>query len=524
MQPKCPTTPVNFSPAPDRRRQLTRTISAGMGCSILLFFAIVGCQGPEAVVADAKPFAGVKLRIAVPDNATMRALVERHGRVWAANSGGTIEIAPADEAADVRLFAAPDAGREIGRLAPVDLSSLKGQEAFQFSRFLRYEVDHNMDWGGRLQMLPVLGESLLCVYRSDLLDNPRHTAALTERFKKRFHHPLRPGGAATWQEVSEIAAYFAAEPAWADGEKTATPRPSLVPLPASAEEFDRDFHAVAASFVRRKVTQEGAVFLQENQKTQLFFTYQLDANSGLPAITSPGFVAALKLQQELANFRPRGTAERPLEAFRAGQAVVALATLADLAWLQDPASPVHDRIGVWRVPASDTAIDPATNNIAPVADSEGNFVPYHGYAGCLGGVDISSTRLAAALDFLVFMSSPPVSLEVVCEPAWGGGPTRDSHLMDNRAGWHNYGLSARHTSELIDAVSGYSHAALNPAYRLRIANQRAYLDVFAEKVRPALVERKPAEAALKDAADAWTGLVKDRDALLREYRMSLGLR
>src|SRR5262245_52745555 len=97
-----------------------------------------------------------------------------------------------------------------------------------------------------------------------------------------------------------------------------TPRPSLVPLPASLLEFDRDFHAVASSFVRRTLKEEKIESLPAPQRSGLLFSYQIDATTGEPAIASDGFVAALTLLQQIQRYRLAGTAERPLEAFRSG--------------------------------------------------------------------------------------------------------------------------------------------------------------------------------------------------------------
>src|SRR5262249_17885672 len=154
----------------------------------------------------------------------------------------------------------------------------------------------------------------------------------------------------------------------------------------------------------------------------------------------------LQLLQQLQAYRPKGAVQRPLEAFRSGKAVFALATLADLAWLQEPGSPVRDKFGVCRVPGSDQSINPTTRKLESVQDRDGNLIPYSGHGVWPAGMAASAkeSALAAAKDLLVSLSSPPVSLEIACEPAWGGGSTRHSHL-DSRSGWFNYGLNKVHT-------------------------------------------------------------------------------
>jgi ABC-type glycerol-3-phosphate transport system substrate-binding protein len=213
-----------------------------------------------------------------------------------------------------------------------------------------------------------------------------------------------------------------------------------------------------------------------------------------------------------------------VEAFRAGQAVFALATLADLQPLQAANSPVRDRFGICRVPGSDVAVNPSTRRVASSPERDGNFVPYLGHGGWLAGVDAKAENAEAARELLLVLSSPRVSLEIACEPAWAGGPTRSTHL-DSRAGWYNYGLNEAHTVQLINALSSYYQAGLvNPAYALRGVNEAELVRAFAEQVRPAILEGKSPEEALRNAAAAWTAMTPDRDAFLHEYRMALGLK
>jgi multiple sugar transport system substrate-binding protein len=414
-------------------------------------------------------------------------------------------------------------GRLAAQLAPLNLVPSRGQDAYEFGRLLRLQIEHNMDWGGKVLAVPLLGESLFGVYRSDLISAPRHASALTGRFEKRFHHGLSSNGPSTWQQVAEVADYFAHEPNWTDGENAATPRSSLVPLSDSTDGFDREFNVVAASMVRRSINQEMAANLKELDKNDRFFSYQIDASTGAIAIAGPGFVAAVQFMQQMQAFRPKGASNHPIDAFRSGNAVFALATLADLASLQDKSSAVAGKFGICRVPGSGAAVDPASRKLTTTQEAEGNLIPYLGWGGWVAGVEAQSTQSSAAQDLLLFLSSPPVSQQAVCEPDWASGPMRSTHL-ENRACWHNYGLTQTETNQLIAALESYYHSTtLNPAYRLRMSNQQQFLQVFNEKVRSAITENKPANDALSEVARAWESLAPDRAARLTEYRHSLGL-
>jgi multiple sugar transport system substrate-binding protein len=495
---------------------------SALTCATTGLFA--GCSSQDAPAPPPKPFPGVTIRVAVSADPIARAFLNRHGNVWADRSGGRIELVGENADCDVHVFPPADIGKTAGRLAPLDLTPSRGKDPYEYSRLLLLEIEHNMLWGGSFFAVPLLGESLFCVYRADLLGDPRHRAALETRFKAKFHRPLSPNGPATWQQVAEIADYFSNEPTWIDGEHATVPRTSLPPLAASSDGLDREFNAIAASFVRRAINQEKAASLNDREKSTRFFSYQIDADTGAAAVANPGFVAALNLMKRLRAYRPKESSTRPVDAFRSGKAVLAFATLADLAGLQDASSPVRDKFGVCRVPGSDVAYDAATRNITNVSDPEGNLIPYHGHGGWMGGIDASTPNRPAARDLLLFLSSPSVSQEAVCEPQWASGPTRLNHL-ENRSFWFNYGLSPEHTNQLVNALEGYYHPTLlNPAYRLSIAAERDYLKVFDEKIRPALEQDKPAELVLQELAHAWDGLAPDRAARKAEYRKSQGLR
>ncbi len=485
---------------------------------------LTGCSQSSTPAPAPKPFPDATIRVASPVDPVARALLNRQGRLWEERSGGHVELVNEDAPCDVHIFRPQDTGKIVGRLASIDLTPGLGKDVYEYSRILPLEIEHNMVWAGNFVSVPLLGESLFCVYRADLLESPRHKAALTARFQTKFKRPLAATGPVTWQQLAEIANYFANEQNWNDGENASIPRASLPPLSSSADGFDLEFNAVAASFARRAINQEKAATLKDREKIARFFNYQFDGERGAAAIANPGFESAMTFLEQLQTFRPKGLAERPIDVFKAGKAVAALASLADLASLQDAASPVRDKFGVWRVPGSDVAFDSATGKVASVADANGNLVPYYGHGGWMAGIDTSSSNNQSARDLILFLSSPEVSQEVVCGTQWAGGPTRLSHL-ENRTFWFNYGLSPERTNQLVNALEGYYHpTTLNPAYRLSIAAERQYMQVFAEKIRPAIEEGKPAAAALQETAKAWDSLAPNRAARLTEYRQSLGLR
>src|SRR5262249_18221926 len=155
---------------------------------------------------------------------------------------------------------------------------------------------------------------------------------------------------------------------WSKG--ATAPHRSLPPAPASAATFDRDFHLIAAPHARRAINLEKSTSLRAAQKTALMFSYQFDADSGEPLISQPGFVAAYQLMGRMQACRLPGTSANPMDSFRAGQAVLGIATLSDLPRLQAEGSLVRDKFGICRIPGSSEVFDLSARKVVAADDSE----------------------------------------------------------------------------------------------------------------------------------------------------------
>jgi ABC-type glycerol-3-phosphate transport system substrate-binding protein len=501
------------------------TISAA---SVLaLFFPLMLLQSCKPVLPPAgapKPFSGVTLRVAVPEQSALKELLERHRENWKELSGGSVEIVSADApGADVRIVYAADMPHwaQSGKLAPIP-SSLMDAPTFDSGQLLRIYRYRLMEWDRKAYAIPILGDSLALVYRADLLELPQHKKKLEERLR----HPMRPNGPATWQEWAVIAEYFSQQPKWTDDEApTSVPRPAWPPLPNSAADLDREFHAVAASFVRPGVNQEKLDKLPQGDRDRVLYNYHFDVATGEPWIRSPGFVAALAFLQKVQKLRAAGESAEPSKALRDGAALFALVSLADIHALQQDPS-LRDHIAVGRVPGSELYFSRESGTERARTDPDGNAIPYIGSGGWLGAIAADAPHAEAAQNLLQFLGGPQTSLEIVLEPRWGGGPTRRSHLdVDNRSGWFGYGLSKDRTNQMLVALEGQCNPPIvNPVYRLRIPEQRAYRDAFVESIRPACLGKTSAESALGQAAEKWKELGKKDPALqLKEYRLSIGL-
>jgi multiple sugar transport system substrate-binding protein len=513
MQPECSALSVDFS-APSRAALLL-----GIVLTALL---TAGCATSVVEPVPARTFEGVRVTVCCPDEASA-ALVERHGRAWSDRTGATVTVsrAPLAESAtaDAWLIAPADLASwaAAGRLRPVPEAALRDREGYKWDGQLPLYRDKLLRWGKTPYALPVLGEAPVCLYRDDLFRDPKHQAGFRERWKR----PLPADGPATWQDFAEAAEYF----------REALGGPSLPPLPAEDDGLDRLFGSVAAPLARRGVSEEN---IQKSgageEETARIYEFHYDTRKGgfRCRLDSQGFVEALKLLQRLQACRHAGQGGSPAGVFRSGKAVLWLTTLAELGKLQADPGPVQGKVGVCRrVPGSRVVAEFDTGKLEEFPG--GNFVPYVGAGGRLGVVPAGAAHPEAGLDLLAELAGPRVSLEVLAEPRWGAGPTREAHLDPNvnRYCWSAYGLDEAQTAALADALrQAVFPPPSNPVARLRTPDQETHLRALTEEVRKALTTpNADAAQAMKAAADRWRKLDEGQpaEALRKNYLRSLSL-
>jgi multiple sugar transport system substrate-binding protein len=473
----------------------------------LLAMPAIGC-GSKATTSnpqDAKPFDGVALKIACPSGPSADVL-NRFAPGWARRNGAQVEVVlyeptnspPSGEQADVWVLPPWRLGRlaAAGDLLPVPEMYTR-RTSPTWTRILPVYRDQLLLWGQTVYALPLLGESPLCVYRTDL-------------FKDAGLPPPT-----TWQDVEKATRYFHDHaPAGIQGG-------CLPPLPQDDDGLDREFFAVAAPLARRGAREDDRMPTSEAE----MFSFQYDLETGKPRISEPGFVEALSLLQRLHSDRKPGTSIVPPEAFHAGQAVFCLANAAWVARFQEKDSPVRNKFEILQPPGSTIFYSFRTGQ--PQKMDGINRVPYLGAGGWLAAVPKTTTHADAAFALLADLTGVDTSREIVSNPRWDGGPTRDEHLNTPEI-WNSYGLNAEQRNRLIEEIrQTVTFPGLkNPAFRLRTPDEAEHRKVLLEAVRAALLEGKDAAEALKGVAQRWEELdqsipLKQRIA---DYRRSLGLR
>jgi ABC-type glycerol-3-phosphate transport system substrate-binding protein len=355
--------------------------------------------------------------------------------------------------------------------------------------------DQSLLWGRTAYALPLLGESPLFFYRTDLLSAAK----------------LDPP--ATWDEFEKAAAYFHNHP------PTGFQGSSLPPLPSGADALDREYFTIAAPFVRRAALAGDRRPAGEAET----YSFHYDTATGESRIAGPGFVHTLALLQRLQAFRPRGDSPTPEGAFRDGHAVFCLA---DASWIEkfQKSPSIHDKFGIAPMPGANLLFDYKSGET--VKTDRVNRVPYLGAAGWLLVVPKATRHADAAFALLEDLTSVETSRQIVTNAAWGGGAIRDEHLAKPEI-WNSYNLAGAQRTRLVDELKQTlaCPGLKNPAFRLRIPDEQEHEQSLIMEIRAALVDGKDPGEALKSAAKRWEELdrrvpVEDRKT---QYLRSLEL-
>ncbi len=487
--------------------------------SLCVFFLLgltaTGCgDGGTLVEGPPQPYKGAVLRVASPAGSPAE-VVSLYSRGWAARNGVMVEVHNYDAGqepatvANADIWVLPPVAlprwAAAGELLPLPAEYTSADNSFQWSRLLPLYREKLLVWDRKVYGLPLLGESPLCCYRADLLADEQHKAAFARKTGKPLAAP------ATWADFVAIADYF----------HEANHSSSLPPLPANDTALESEFYTLAAVYARRAVAVEQERDRQEQREEEFAFHY--DLQTGKPRIDGPGFVRALRLLQQMQKDRAEQQAAEPAQAFRDGRAVLCLTDAPHLREFQ--ATPaLRDRFNICHMPGSEVYFDYQTGEQRPVPN--GNRVPYLGAGGWLAVVPKAAAHAEAAFALLAELSGPRVSGQIVAEPRWGGGATRDDHFRTTR--WDAFDLDPARTAAVKEALreTVQYQGLKNPVVRLRTPDEAPHRAALVAELRSALANpQSDAAQALTRVARRWEELDKARgeEKHLAEYRLSLGL-
>jgi multiple sugar transport system substrate-binding protein len=487
-----------------------------LSLALALPVAGLACGSRTPSTEQSAPAAPPMLKVACP-TPRLAEIVQRYGRPWASRQGLQLETVPYDATNDSARNPGADlwvvqAARmphwaAAGTVLPVPETLIGPASAYDWEGQLTLYRNTLLRWGRKTFALPLLGDSSVCFYRSDLFNDDGHRQA----FQKRYGRALAPPD--TWQEFAQVAEYFHNQPRPGINHPCA----SLTALPTDDDGLDRLFYSVAASFAHAAVREDDPKPPSPIEQ----FSFHYDLGDGTIRIATSGFVEALKLLQRLQAFRPAQPSTDPLASFINGEAVLSLAPVDAISRFKQK---LRGRFGVRRLPGSSQVFGYRTGQARSIAG--GNFVPYLGADAWVLVVPQTSTQPDAAFGLAAALSDPRTSGDIVIEPAWGGGVVRRQQLT-NRQGWQAFDLTPALTTSLLESLQEtLMHAQItNPVIRLRIPDERSHRQALDAELRAALLHGKRAEDALQQAAARWRQLDagKDLKVRVRDYRLSLSL-
>jgi multiple sugar transport system substrate-binding protein len=464
--------------------------------------------------APAQPFRGLTITVAAVGDPAILATVAAQRGEWAASQGAEVVIRPTPvdlprSESRPRPFAGVDVlvfpGDRLGDLVdagilevlPEALASAsapreadasaeepavpKSEEpdALRFADILPAFREQVAKYGSDRMAFPYGGSALVLVYDRAAFTRPENRAA-AEKEKLTLEPPV------TWEQFDALASFFQGQD-W-DGDGVADQGVAL-PLGPDAEGLGNAvFLARAASLGQHR-----------DQYSFLF-----NADTMAPRVDSPPFVEALDGLLKLEEAGPPAMAgfdaEAARQAFRGGK-VAMLIDRAELAarWSHGKA------VGVAPLPGAGRVYDPARKQweaARPLNDP--SYLPSGG--GWLVGVNRATAgkQKEAAIDFARYLIGPDTANRVRSERAFPMLPVRSQLLAqgppDPRAA---SGIDARQWSDAVNRTL----VARRVVPGLRIPDADGYLADLA-RGRSAAAQGKPAEAALKEVADAWNARTK----------------
>lgn len=479
----------------------------------LLSLFLCGCpQSNPSSTNEAKklPFAGVKLKLQVVDDAEMAKAIERLRGEWSTQSGSDFKIVQTGE----KEFSAVESlsadavicsSRLLALLAEKKLLAEvpeKIQNSPGWSEVFELPKIREASWGGKIYGLPFGSPVFTIYYRADLL-------------KKLHRTPPK-----TWAEYQELAKLLA-------DEKPSTP--------------DAPWHGalepLAPGWAGLTLLARAAPYAKHRDNYSTWF----DAQTMEPLIANPPLAAALT---QLVKAAKTGTTESlkcdpaaVRRAFWAGQCGMAITwpmasrhpiTKSDAGIVKSEASKEESagnsaqfEVGFVELPGSQQVYNLNDQTWEARQEEESPFVPFLGIAGRMGAVHANSPSREAAFALLVWLSEGQNSLQI-CPVSNATTLYRKSQLKKPQL-WTEKELAPSAAAQYAELTA----TTLNRETWLdfRLPGREEYLAALEEAVEAAVEGKTPPADALKKAAEKWRkiteshGLENQKSA----YLHSLGL-
>ena len=353
-------------------------------------------------------------------------------------------------------------------------------------------------WGPTVFGIPLDGDSHMCYYRKDAIENTEYQ----KRFAEKYGYSLTPPR--TWEQYRDIAEFFHGWDWDGDGR-----------IEYGAVEFMRKGGQSSWLFFSR-----AAAYVSIPGQHGLFFNPDtMDA-----LVDSPGHVKALKDWIEILKFGYPGMigfdSGEVRTIYHLGETCLGI-DWGDIGVLSDtgPESKVRGKVGYTILPGATSVWD--YRKAKWIGFPIENAAPYLAFGGWVGSVDVNSPNKEAAYDFLSYLSSPDISYIDVTTPETGFNPYRKSHFakLDR---WYKFGFV--NPAAYLGAIES-TIAHPNVQVDLRIPGTAEYMEALETEITKALAGEKTAEKAMADVAKEWNRITEKlgKDKQKKYFRESLGM-
>ncbi len=390
---------------------------------------------------------------------------------------------------------------EAGFLVPLD-NYIAADPYIEWEDILPVYRERIVTWRGQIYAVPMDGDCHIFYYRKDALENPEYQA----QFKAKYGYDL-PVPPRTWKQVRDIAEFFHG---W-DWDGDGIINYGVVEPRRYAGQADWCFFSRAVGYVALPGQPGGQFF---------------DPVTMEPRINSPGHVRALEDYVEIIKFGVPGMINMDSgevrSVFASGVAAMAI-DWGDIGVISEVGaeSRVKGKVGYAVLPGSYEVWDFAQNQWVTLP--EPNQAGYLAFGGWVAAIDRNSKNIAAAYDFISYLSRPVNSYRSVTTAETGFNPYRASHFAE-LAGWIGFGFGAEAAASYLQAIKDtIGHPNVQPD--LRIPGAARYFEALDAQLALVVAGQKTPQEALDEVARIWNQITDElgRASQLRAYRLSLGL-
>lgn len=357
------------------------------------------------------------------------------------------------------------------------------KEAIDWDDIVPIYRERVASWQGEAYGIPYDGDNLSMAYRRDIMEDEEYR----KRFADTYGYDMDPEtGPTTWEEHAQYAEFFTNWDWNKDGQVSYG--------------FAHMWARAGGSFWA--YISRAAAYAKHPDVPDFFF----NISSGEPFINSEPFVRALdEWVNEMEAYAPPGAVNMQwgdcLNQWKTGR-------VAMVNWWGDHGKDAQDKensmirglMGFHLTPGSKEVFNQRTQTWESMTDV--SYAPYLGFGGRCWGVSSMTQQPEPCWEFLKFICTPEITLEVSRTPLSGMEPVRNSQL--NPDDWVNspFQWDPKEAQMWMDTLKA-NLTLPNIIPDLRIPGFIEYQDALELAISVAASREAGAQQALDQAAEAW---------------------